>query len=166
MPRYEKQEGEDLWIGYEGLLTLSTCSMPEQSINVTKSDSLIHAFEHCLNEYGSVPDIVYANAGVNLNDYFEDDLEVGALCLLHKGSPLTSDATEDKPAYPREPRYLTTNVDLNGAILTCALAQEYWRSHPSSKGEGRSRRLVVLSSMGGMSAIPGAVSQNISSQTS
>lgn len=47
-------------------------------MDVTDASSLQAAFEHCIEEYGEVPDIVIANAGVNLNDHFDAEGELGS----------------------------------------------------------------------------------------
>ncbi|KAK1927441.1 hypothetical protein DB88DRAFT_32031 [Papiliotrema laurentii] len=125
-----------------------TCTAPDEPVDVTHEDSLRNAFDHCIKEFGQVPDVVYANAGVALDDHFEDDYEIAA--------------TASQAAQPGPPRYITTDVNLNGALLTCALAQAYWKEHPASPGEGRKRRLAVLSSMGGMTAIPGGTTYSTS----
>jgi len=44
---------------------------------VTKPEAVRAAFEHCIEEYGRPPDVVYANAGVAGDDYFEEDGEIG-----------------------------------------------------------------------------------------
>lgn len=48
---------------------------------MTHEDSLRNAFDHCIKEFGQVPDVVYANAGVALDDHFEDDYEIGELAI-------------------------------------------------------------------------------------
>jgi len=59
------------------VLTGRTASAPDGPVDVTKPDTVRAAFEHSVREYGRPPDVVYANAGVSGDDYFEKDREVG-----------------------------------------------------------------------------------------
>lgn len=76
----------------------------------------------------------------------------------HGQSADFSAESSERPAYPCPPRDLTLAVNLKGAVSTCEIAQEYWKLHPAAPGEGTKRRLIVLSSMGGQTAIPAGVS--------
>jgi hypothetical protein len=75
------------------------------------------------------PDIFFANAGVSGDDWFELEEEVGKSGIPHRRlKPLIDTcpaATKDKPAHPHAPRNLTLAVNLQGAILTATVAQEY-----------------------------------------
>ncbi|ORY29531.1 hypothetical protein BCR39DRAFT_531991 [Naematelia encephala] len=117
------------------------CCAPPNPTDVTKAESLRTAFEICMTTYGRPPDIVFANAGVTRDDWFEDELEVAA--------------TKTQPAHPREPRDKTIAVNLDGALRTAEMAREYWAASPLKQGQ-KKRRLVIMSSMGGQTAIPGA----------
>jgi hypothetical protein len=47
--------------------------------------------------------------------------------------------------YPKEPNLLTMNVNFSGVLLTAQLAEEAWKSEPSTE---HNRQLVLLASMG------------------
>lgn len=47
--------------------------------------------------------------------------------------------------YPKEPNLLTMNVNFSGVLLTAQLAEEAWKSEPSTE---HNRQLVFLASMG------------------
>ena len=70
---------------------------------------------------------------------------------------LTTAAADGQPAQVRAPRNITLAVNLNGVLNTCVVARECWKKQPSVTD----RRLVVLSSMGGITGIPGAVSHRL-----
>ena len=78
---------------------------------------------------------------------------------MHVPSKLIVAPLAGSPAHPRSPRHFTAAVNINGALTTCSMAQEFWKSHPVQRGEGK-RRLIILSSMGGISNIPSGVSAN------
>ena len=67
------------------LMNHSVASTPSTLTDVTQSDSLTAAFEHCVVVYGRPPDVVYANAGVGIPDTLALDQEVGEypVFLLH-----------------------------------------------------------------------------------
>ena len=52
---------------------------------MTDPQALRDAFQHSLDEYGRYPDVVIANAGVALNDHFEEDGEIGKRCAWDRG---------------------------------------------------------------------------------
>jgi len=70
---------------------------------------------------------------------------------------LTTAAADGRPAQVRAPRNITLAVNLNGVLNTCVVARECWKKQPSVTD----RRLVVLSSMGGITGIPAAVSYRL-----
>ena len=60
---------------------------------------------------------------------------------------------DDLGLHPIDPRPITLNVNLHGALATCELAREYWEKAPSE----RRRKLVITGSMASLSIMPGFV---------
>lgn len=109
---------------------------------MTSSDAQRAAFEACVKAFGRAPDIVYANAGVNGNDNFEED-DGGEWYRNDAPNFCTGDA-------PKPWRDLTYKINFRGMVITSALAQEYWAKTPAKAP----RRLVFTASMGGVNGIP------------
>jgi len=61
---------------------LSTASAPSHPVDVTKPETVRAAFQHSIDQYGKPPDVVYANAGVSGDDWFEEDGEIGKCTSL------------------------------------------------------------------------------------
>ncbi|KAL1410342.1 hypothetical protein Q8F55_004350 [Vanrija albida] len=97
--------------------------------DVTSTDAQRSAFEACVKAFGRAPDIVYANAGVNGDDNFEED---------------------DGGDAPQPWRDITYKINFRGMVITSALAQEFWAKSPAKAP----RRLVFTASMGGVNGIP------------
>ncbi|KAI5454504.1 hypothetical protein NCC49_003402 [Naganishia albida] len=112
------------------------CLTPDVPCDVTSRTSTLQLFDFANDVFGSPPDIVIANAGVNEVGHLEDDV-----VLENELGP-----------YPKQPRQTTLDVNLAGAILTAETARATWAQHPAE----RQRKLILISSMGGWEGIPGA----------
>lgn len=91
--------------------------------DVTNYDQLANVFQDAFSKDGSL-DFVFANAGIiESQDFYK----------VQKTDP------------PPNPDLRSVDVDLKGLILTCYLAQHYFRRSPH---EGRGASLVLTASCG------------------
>ncbi len=104
----------------------SECTAPPSSIDVTNPTSLSSGFAHCLTSYGchrtSSSPTLACRAMTGSSWRKKSGIPHRRLKPLIDTCPA---ATKDKPAHPHAPRNLTLAVNLQGAILTATVAQEY-----------------------------------------
>ncbi|KAG7531292.1 hypothetical protein FFLO_04470 [Filobasidium floriforme] len=128
--------------GLEGTIDLcrglsGSCQAPSETSDVTVESSLRQLFAFAQATFGRPADVVVANAGITEVGRLSEDVAL----------------KNELGRYPKEPNLLTMNVNFSGVLLTAQLAEEAWKSEPSTE---HNRQLVLLASMGGHSGIPGA----------